>query len=193
MNRCCAASDHCVWPNDGKPRRSSRVSTCVDVSPVEAKTLRTADAAALGGPRLVHNSSAAELSEAVRARVSSDCSEAVGWPRARVSIAIAIGTLIVDHATPSRSVPTCLTDRLSPTAETASPLVPPRLRSSLAKLARSTAVRSSVSSGFARRWLVATVGEVTELYGARDRLPGPVVPTDVRLGPAPGSSVCAPR
>ncbi len=57
---------------------------------------------------------------------------------------MAIGTLLVDHATPVRSVPSCSTGRPLPRPETASPCSPPSDASSLPKLARSSADRIPV-------------------------------------------------
>ena len=71
---------------------------------------------------------------------------------------MAIGTLIVDQATPARSVPTSRTGIESDCGDGESTGTS-EVRSSLRKLARSAEVRSSVCTGWIRRGRVSAVGE----------------------------------
>ena len=138
----CAASDHWVCPNGVKPWRTIRVSTLVDVSPAAARTRSTAAAATSGEPRLAHRASADALSETVSASTISARSRLVGRTSAPASTASAIGTLIVDQATPLRSVPSSSICCPVPSRDSVRPTTPRIVDSSSSKLVLSAAVRS---------------------------------------------------
>ena len=83
-------------------------------------------------------------------------------------MAIAIGTLLVDHATADFSVPTCCTRWPAPMPETASPLRPPRVACRRVKLARSAFESTARDTDV----LALRAGE---LGVAVDESPGPVL------------------
>src|SRR4051794_39558081 len=108
------------------------------VSPASRSCSSAASAAGLPPPRLAHSRIAAWLSDAVIAARRFACS--LG-PAPRAMTAIAIGTLLVDHAIPVWIAPTRSTLWSGPTPEMARPSRPPSDAVSRAKLARSALER----------------------------------------------------
>lgn len=124
-----------VWPNRVNPSRPC-VETRVAKSPASARTSSTAAAAPATPPcrrsRSAKRLSAASLFEAVSALLISpacDCERPLGPPDSR-RMRKAIGTLLVDHAGPTSSVP-ALTISRDPGAPIARPALPGSDRSSL--------------------------------------------------------------
>src|SRR5262245_18265937 len=136
-NRTWAAKVHSGCPNAVKPGRRILVSTFVHVSPAAVRRSCTAAAATSGAPRPAQSSSAAALSDTVIVSAINSRSRSVA---PRVSTARAIGTLIVDQATPLRIVPSSSTVRPGPTGESASPTAPGIVDSSASKLLLSAIV-----------------------------------------------------
>ncbi|MCP2162333.1 hypothetical protein LX12_003537 [Williamsia serinedens] len=95
IHLACAGSDQDVCPNAVKPGRRRWLWTTVVESPPSRRISPTRPAAVDGGPRLLHSSSAAELSDWVNAAsILVDIAESPSRATAN-----ARGTLIVDHAT----------------------------------------------------------------------------------------------